>query len=160
MFKLNKNILHYSEGYKYIGVILHEQMNFHKNADSVLNAEAGGRALGTMLSKNRYYKEIGISTFKKLFLNCVAPVLDYWSEILDLRNYHCIDIDQNRALRYYLGVHRFTPLPALHGESGWSLIHHRQCVNAVRYWNRLLSMDDNRITKIVFIWDMNQHNSS
>ena len=67
---------------------------------------------------------------------------------------------QNRALRYYLGVHRFTPLPALHGEFGWSLPHHRHCVNAVRYWKRLLSMDDNRINKIVFFWDMNQHNSS
>ena len=49
MFKLNKNILQYSEGYKYLGVIFHEKMNFHKNADTVSNAEAGGQALGTML---------------------------------------------------------------------------------------------------------------
>ena len=58
----------------------------------------------------------------------------------------------NRRFRrcFYLGVHRFTrSLPALHGEFGWSLPHQKHCVNAVWYWNRLLSMDDNRITKIV-----------
>ena len=33
-------------------------------------------------------------------------------------------------------------------------------VRAVRYWNRLLSMNNNGITKIVFFWDMNQHNRS
>ena len=101
-------------------------------------------------SKNRYYKEIGISTLKKLFLNCVAPVLDYCSEIWGLRNYHCIDMVQNRALRYYLSVHRFTPLLALHGELGWCPIDHRHCMNAVRYWNRLMSMDDNRTSPRLF----------
>lgn len=65
---------------------------------------------------------------------------------------------QNSALRYYLRVHRVTPTQALHGEFGWKLPFHRHCINAVRYLNRLLTMEDNRITKHVFLWELNQCN--
>ena len=56
MFKLNKNILQYSEEYEYLGLIFHEKINFHKNADTL--PKAGGRALGdglknTFLQGNR-----------------------------------------------------------------------------------------------------------
>ena len=57
MFKLNKNILQYSEEYKYLGVIFHEKINFHKNTYTI--SKAGGRALGRMVSKFRSYKEKG-----------------------------------------------------------------------------------------------------
>ena len=150
-FQINSNILQYNTDYKYLGVIFHEKMNFQNNADTL--SKAGGRALGGMISKIRPYKEIGISTFEKLFLNCVAPVLDYCSEVWGLQNYHSIEMVQNRALRFYLGVHRFTPLPALHGEFGWKLSYYRHYINAVRLWNRSLTMEDNRITKRVFFCD-------
>ena len=54
MFKLNKNILQYteySEEYKYLGVIFREKINFHKDADTESLSKAGGRALGGMISK-------------------------------------------------------------------------------------------------------------
>ena len=38
MFKLNKNILQYSEEYTYLGVIFQENINFHKNADTLSKA--------------------------------------------------------------------------------------------------------------------------
>lgn len=44
-----------------------------------------------MVSKIRPYREIGISTFEKKFLNCVAPwILDYCSEVLGLQNFDSI----------------------------------------------------------------------
>ena len=61
-----------------------------------------------------------------------------------------IDTLQNRAIRYFLGVHRFTPILAINGEMGWTLSIHRRWVNMIRLWNRLISMDDNRLTKCVF----------
>ena len=155
---MNEEVLQYEQDYKYLGIIFHEKLNFQYNADTL--SKAGGRALGGMISKIRPYKDIGISTFEKMFLNCVAPVLDYCSEVWGLRNYHSIEMVQDRALRYYLGVHRFIPLPALHGEFGWKLPYHRHCINAARYWNRLLLMDDNRITKHMFLWNMNQSNTT
>ena len=29
------------------------------------------------------------------------------------------EIIQNKAIRYFLGVHNYTPVPALQGEMGW-----------------------------------------
>lgn len=44
-----------------------------------------------MVSKIRPYREIGISTFEKKFLNCVVPwILDYCSEVLGLQNFDSI----------------------------------------------------------------------
>ena len=60
---------------------------------------------------------------------------------------------QNRAIGYFLGVHRFTPIPALIGEMGWTLSINRRWVNIIRLWNRLFSMDDEDLTKCVFNFD-------
>lgn len=89
-------------------------------------------------------------------VNCVAPVLDYCNEVWGLQNYHSIELVQNRALRFNLGAHRFTPLPALHGEFGQKLSHRRHYMNSVRLWNRQLKKEDERITNGVFLWDLNK----
>ena len=62
---------------------------------------------------------------------------------------------QNRAARYYLGLHRFTPIPALRGELGWNDVYIDRWINMVRFWNRLLKLEDNRLTSRVFQWDWN-----
>lgn len=62
---------------------------------------------------------------------------------------------QNRAIRYFLGVHRFTL--AVNGEMGWT-IHvsmHRCWANMIRLWNGLITMDNDRLTECVFIMDYN-----
>ena len=57
---------------------------------------------------------------------------------------------QNRAIRYYLGVHRFAPVAAISGDIGWLPSKYRRWLNMLRYWNRLVKLNDNRITKIIF----------
>ena len=42
-----------------------------------------------------------------LFYYCVTPVIDYYSGVWDFDNFSCVDNVQNRALRYFLGSHRF-----------------------------------------------------
>ena len=56
-------------------------------------------------------------------------------------------------MRYYLGVHKFCPLPALIGDIGWLPCYIRRQINILRFWNRLIKLDDNRLTKKVFLWD-------
>ena len=60
------------------------------------------------------------------------------------------EIIQNKACRYFLGVHNFTPIPALQGDMGWLPVKHRKCLNMLRFWNRLLHMPNDRLTKQVF----------
>jgi hypothetical protein len=60
---------------------------------------------------------------------------------------------QNRAARIFLGVHKFTPTPVLEGDTGWLSPRYRRWMNILRLWNRLNSLDNDRITKIVYVND-------
>jgi hypothetical protein len=61
---------------------------------------------------------------------------------------------QNRAMRFFLGTHKFTPTLGLCGDMGWypMNIHHK--IEIVRLWNRLIAMPNNRLTKRVFNWNL------
>lgn len=76
-----------------------------------------------MVSKIRPYREIGISTFEKKFLNCVVPwILDYCSEVLGLQNFDSIKTAS--FVLTWAFTCRFTTLPALNGELDGRLITH------------------------------------
>ncbi len=60
---------------------------------------------------------------------------------------------QNRAIRIYLGVHRFSSNHAINGDIGWTMSSTRRKVAMIRFYNRLLDMPETRLTKRVFLWD-------
>ena len=55
-----------------------------------------------------------------------------------------IEIDQ------FLCVHKFTPLAALQGETGWLLPKYRHYLRDLQFWNRLVNMSETRLTHDVF----------
>lgn len=55
-----------------------------------------------------------------------------------------------------MGVHRFAPTLAIYGDTGWIPSQFRRWINMIRFWNRVLSFDEERITKIVFEFDYNR----
>ena len=93
------------------------------------------------------------TTYTKSFHSCVTPVLDYSSGVWGFSKYNCLEAIQNRAIRIYLGVHKFAPTLALQGDMGWMSTENRQCLSVLRFWNRLLKLPDNRLTKQIFIDD-------
>ena len=50
-------------------------------------------------------------------------------------------------------IHRHAPLLGIVGDMGWipNVLHRN--IEYIRYWNRIIKMDDNRITKSVFNQD-------
>ena len=54
----------------------------------------------------------------------------------------------------------FTPILALNGAMGWTILLHRRWLNIIRLWNRLVDMDDDRLTKKVFVYDFNKNTNS
>ena len=133
------------ETYKYLGVIFHEKSEFSQTADAL--ATGGGRALGGLISKLYGFKEFGFKTFEIFYYSCVVPVTDYGSSVWGYKSYAQLDYIQNRAIRYFLGVRRFTPILAIIGDSGWLPSQYRRWLNILRFLNRLLLMDDSRLTK-------------
>ena len=57
---------------------------------------------------------------------------------------------QNRAMRYYLGVHNFTPIPALEGEMGWMPSKFIKYLNIARLWNKIIKMSNDRLPMKIF----------
>ena len=152
-FMLNEQI-EIVNTYKYLGIYLDEHLDFNKTGDIL--AGAAGRALGSIISKFKTFRNVGFKTYEKLYYNGVVPILDYCSGVWGYGKLECSSKIQHRALRYYLGVHQKTPILALEGDTGWLSCTVRRHIEMIRLWNRLVNMDDSRLTKSIFLWDYNQ----
>ena len=139
--------------YKYLGIVLDEFLDYNVTADIL--ADSAGRALGAVIGKTKQFKDLGFNTFSKLVKSGVIPVLNYGSEIWGFMKFKTCENIQNRAARYFLGLHRFTPIPALRGELGWNDVFIERWISMVRYWNRLLKLEEDRLTSRIFQWDWN-----
>ena len=102
------------------------------------------------MSKCKQYSDVGYNTYCHLFDSFVVPVQDYACEIWWNTNINMCDKITERAMRYYLGVHNLTPLPALYGKMGRLKTKYRHYIHVIRFWNRLVNMDNHRLTKHIF----------
>ena len=84
------------------------------------------------------------------------PILDYGASVCCFKSYTEIDSVQNRAIRYFLGVHRFTPNFAIKGDIGWLSSSMRHWYYMIRMCNKVILMDDIRLTKRIFIFALYQ----
>ncbi len=146
------------DSYKYLGVFLDEYLTF-SNTSTVL-ATAGGRALGGMINKYKSLDDLGYTTYTKLYDSLVAPILDYGSAIWGFKSYDNLDKIQNRATRFFTGVHRYAPILGHAGDMGWVSNRGRWKICILRLWNRLTVMDPERLLKKIFLWDKEQHASN
>lgn len=54
----------------------------------------------------------------------------------------------------------FTPVLVLHGDTGWPLFSYKVKINMLRLSNRLVCLNDSRLTKQVFLWDYDKCNNN
>ncbi len=123
------------------------------------NSNSAGRALGRIISKFSYFRNVGFKTFNRLFESNVESIMSYSISTLGLKDYSFEKI-QSRAIRYFLGVHPKTPIPALYGEVGWIQFKYKRWISMCRSWNRFIKMDDERLNKQVFLQDFSSDISS
>ena len=106
-FTYGSNAIDIVQCYKYLGVIFDEFISYNECSKTL--SESAGRAR---------FRDTGYETFTKLFDSGVQPILTYGSSVWGLKIFKDIDRITNRACRYYLGLHKFTPIPALESERG------------------------------------------
>ncbi len=114
LFKFGHTDVEYCDKYRYLGLELNEFLDFSHSVN--LLSDSSGRALGAVIS--RYYSANGLhyKTFTKLYNNMVEPVMDYASSIWGFKDYNKNNVVQHRAMRTFLGVGKYTAIPALYGE--------------------------------------------
>ena len=144
-FKLDGQ-LELVESYKY-----HLDLNEGTN---ILNG-AASRALGGIISKTRSNYDLSYGVFTKLFQTCVVPILDYSSGAWSTGDpMHKLDSVQNRAIRFYSGLPRLTPILGVIGDMGWTAGVARCDLEVLRLYNQIVKMPAHRLTRKVFNWDV------
>ncbi|XP_050392671.1 uncharacterized protein LOC126811173 isoform X1 [Patella vulgata] len=157
-FQFGTQNIEYASSYKYLGITLDEHLNF-ENCATILS-QSGSRAMGAVISKIHSYKTISFKTYEKLYESCVVPITDYCSGVWGFKQFDKIDQTQNRAIRYFFGLHRFAPKVAYNGDIGWTPCFIRRWTNMVKLWNNLVSMRSDRLIKDVFEADYNNENGN
>ena len=150
-FQLGEDSLEVVGRYRYLGLALDEFMEFGDAVEVLANS--AGRALGGMIGKFKELGIMGITTYTKLFTSCVTPIMDYGAGVWGSKVFAKMEAVQNRAMRFFIGVHRFAPIPALSGDMGWDSCSVRWQIAGLRLWNALVRMDDARLCKRVFLYD-------
>jgi hypothetical protein len=82
----------------------------------------------------------------------VWPVISYGASIWGTKSYSCINAVQNRAMRFYLGLGKYTPTAALYGELAWQPPHVKQWVSVARLWHRYHKMNRDRLNYKVYAY--------
>ena len=153
LFKLNGSVLNYTSQYKYLGLLLNEHMDF--NITTKLLADSAASAHGRINSKFKGLNNMGFSTYEKLFNTSILPILNYGAEIWGAKGYNHVQQVQSKAMRFYLGVHKFAPTLGLFGDTGWFPIINYQKLCMLRFWNRLVKTERHRLLYKIFCWDYN-----
>ncbi len=151
VFCVNDVPLSYVSEYKYLGIVLSENLDFEKTAE--LLSTAAGRALGSIINKVKCNKDLGYNTYTTLIDNCVAPILLYGSGVWGMKAFKCCEDVLLRACRFYSGVHRLSPIPGIRGDFGWLDCKSRWKLESIRLYNRLINMENNRLNKTIFMYD-------
>ena len=79
--------------------------------------------------------------------------MNYASGVWGFRHYDNPQVLQNRIMRFFLGVHRFAPIPAIRIELDWLECRESRWLNMLRLYNRINQMDDDRLPSIIYKWD-------
>ena len=157
-FKIGNKDISFIDKYKYLGVTFSEHLDY-KQHKSLLST-SGTRALGNIINKYKCNNEMCFSTYSKLFHACVAPILDYGAEVWGVTGCKELEKVQTNAARIFLGVNKYTPILSIQADIGWKLCKTRIIISMLKYWNRLLNMENNRICKQVFLWDYGIQNDN
>ena len=113
-----------------------------------------------VISKCKQLNDLSYPMFTKLYNAGVVPVQDYGAEVWGYSKHESCNTVHHRALRFFFGVHKYAPIAAMQGDINWVPPIYRRWVVIIRFWNRLINMTDNRLTKQVFLSDLNECNNN
>ena len=85
-----------------------------------------------------------------MYYACVNTLLDYGTSVWGFSNHKFGQQTQNRTIKYLLGVDKNAPNLAVRADMGWLNVKYHYCVCAIRYWNRLLQIDTEHLTRQLF----------
>ena len=143
-FKLGTKRIEIVTCYKYLGVIIDEYVTMGMCEESL--AKAASRALGMVICKTKEGFELSYDSYSKMYDSMVLPILDYaygaWGTGGNLTK---MDSVHHRAIRFFCGLPKKTPVLGLIGDMGWIPGVVRQDLDTLRFFNHLMSLPHDRL---------------
>jgi hypothetical protein len=136
--------------YKYLGIYFSTRLSFVAACRDI--ASKAKKALLCIIQRLRMYNCSSFDVYMKLFDAQVQPIMQYGSEIwgLDKAAQHCEKVHLF-ALKKFLSVDLRTPNDFVYNELGRHPTIINSVINCIRYWLKLLVMDDNRLPKKAYV---------
>ena len=151
-FVIGKDQIDNADSYRYLGILLHYNLDWSVTIDNLYTA--GSQALGQLISKTKGNFDPGYCSYTKLYHSLVTLVVDYsvgaWCPGINCKK---LDQLQNRAIRFYCGVPRMTPVTVLEGDIGWEPSMVCRDISCVRLYNQLVRLPSDSLTKYVLEYD-------
>ena len=88
---------------------------------------------------------IPYDVFTKLYDSMVWPIIAYGAVVWGDRTYSCTNEFQNKAMRFFIGVGKYTNCSAVSGDTGWSQPASRQWKPVLLQWHRFVTMSNARL---------------
>ena len=136
-----------------------------KLSGEVALAEYVGKAKAKVYAIFKTLKVLGkftISLFFKLFDAQVVPSILYASEVWGLVPYDLAESVHTFACKRLLGVRKQTPNHYIYGETGRFPIWIESKIRAVKYWYKIMNMQEDRLPRLAFerekLENKNHHN--
>ena len=157
VFQLGEDI-EMVESYKYLRLLIDSHLTMKDGIDLITSASS--RAVGAIIGKTKGNQDLSYHSYKCLFDACVSPVMDYASAVWSNgQSYPKLDAVQNRAIRFFCGLPRKTPVLGLLGDMGWTPPIVRRDLEVIRLYNQIVRMPESQLTRQVMEEDLNMHNS-
>ena len=151
VFKFGSQVLSYCKNYKYLGLLIDQFLNFEKMSNSFF--DKANRALNAVICKMIKNKGFPFSIYEMLYNCCVTTISDYAHEVIGFHQYSDSAKLHSRAIRGYLGVGHSAPLCGIRSEMSWPEPRSRTQTRMLRYYLKVKDMNDNRLTKKIFLYD-------
>ena len=157
-FSCGSKKLAVTDKYVYLGLTLTVFLDY--NTTAKMEAQSASRALDLLIAKCKSLGGMPYDVYSKLYESLVWLVIAYDTSIWGDRSYSCIDTVQNRAMKFFLGVGKYTPTVALVGDMGWNTPFTKQWKCISYLWSRLRCMNNDRIKKRIFNYCLSNNNST
>ena len=151
VFLFNNRPVPYCKTYKYLGTNIDEFLSHKFTMDK--HCEGAERALGSIIAKMIKFGGLPFSVFTLLYKACVTTVSDYSAAVFGFEEYASLNKVQLRAIRAFLGLPKNAPNAGVFSEVNWLLPKYRTKLAMVRFYHRIIKMEQSRLPKKVFNWD-------
>jgi hypothetical protein len=156
-WKLDGNVLEVVNEYNYLGFCFTTKMSFAKGT-SALSAK-GKRACFGCIKGLIQLPSMTKGCFFHIFDTQVQPVLLYASEIWGLSRLDNIEKIHTMAIKRFLNVPAKVPNKFVYGETARYPLFINSVMKCIRYWLRILKLDETRLPKQAYRMLVNMDNN-